>query len=41
MTYTELSKLRCFKSWQLSSWDVFKNRLNYSKQREYGKCEHF
>jgi len=31
---TELTKLRCFWSWQLSCWDVIKNCLNYSRQRK-------
>jgi len=37
----ELTKLRCSWSWQLSSWDVIKNCLNYSRQRKHCKCEHF
>jgi len=38
---TELTKLRCFKSWKLSSWDVIKNCLNYSRQRKCRKCKRF
>ena len=38
---TELTKLCCFNSLQLSSWDVIKNCLNYSRQRKRCKCEHF
>jgi len=29
---TKLTKLPCFWSWQLSSYDVIKNYLNYWKQ---------
>jgi len=36
----ELTRLRCFYSWQPSSWDVIKNCPKYSRPRKQGKCEH-
>ena len=36
---TELTKLRCFYSSQLSSWDFIKNCINYSSRRKRRNCE--
>jgi len=38
---TELTKLRCFRSWKLSSWGVIKHFLNYSRQRKRRKRKLF
>ena len=36
-----IDNMTLLQSWQLSSWDVIKNCLNYSRQHKHRKREHF